>query len=107
MAQLMVASVYDALKEAGASEEKSRAAAEDLAGFEDRFNHVDKRFDHVERRIDGLEAKLTNRIDSSHSGLAARIDNVETKLEALGQRMNIQFGILGAAVAAILVRSFL
>lgn len=43
----MVASVYDALKEAGASEAKSRAAAEDVAGYDDRANVVERKLDAV------------------------------------------------------------
>jgi hypothetical protein len=38
---VMIAELYDALKEAGASEEKSRAAAKALAEYESRFNKVD------------------------------------------------------------------
>jgi hypothetical protein len=38
---VMIAELYDALKEAGASEEKSRAAAKALAGYGSRFNKVD------------------------------------------------------------------
>jgi hypothetical protein len=37
----MIAEVYDALIEAGASEEKARAAAEAIAGYDDRFNRID------------------------------------------------------------------
>jgi hypothetical protein len=33
----MIAEVYDALKEAGASDEKARKAAEAIAAYEDRF----------------------------------------------------------------------
>jgi hypothetical protein len=38
---IMIAELYDALKEAGASEEKSRAAAKALADYESRFNKID------------------------------------------------------------------
>jgi len=34
----MIFAVYDALKEAGATEEKARKAAEALAAYENRFN---------------------------------------------------------------------
>jgi hypothetical protein len=34
----MIFEVYDALKEAGATEEKARKAAEALAAYENRFN---------------------------------------------------------------------
>lgn len=37
----MIAEVYDALVEAGASEEKARKAAEAIAGYEDRFRKID------------------------------------------------------------------
>lgn len=38
---IMIAEVYDALRDAGASEDKSRKAAEVLAGFESRFGKIE------------------------------------------------------------------
>ena len=37
----MISEVYDALKEAGASEEKAKAAAQALANYESRFANID------------------------------------------------------------------
>ena len=37
----MISEVYDALKEAGASEEKARKAAEAIAGYENRFSRIE------------------------------------------------------------------
>ncbi len=37
----MISEVYDALKEAGASEEKAKAAAQALANYENRFARID------------------------------------------------------------------
>lgn len=37
----MIREVYEALKEAGASEEKAAKAAEAIAGYESRFNKVE------------------------------------------------------------------
>ena len=37
----MIFEVYDALKEAGASEDKAKKAAEALAAYENRFNKVE------------------------------------------------------------------
>jgi hypothetical protein len=37
----MISEVYDALLEAGASQEKARRAAEALADYESRFSRVD------------------------------------------------------------------
>jgi hypothetical protein len=38
----MIAELYDALKEAGASEEKARAAATTMADYDSRFNKIDQ-----------------------------------------------------------------
>ena len=38
---IMIAEVYEALKEAGASEEKAKAAAESLANYENRFSKIE------------------------------------------------------------------
>lgn len=40
----MISEVYDALKEAGASEEKARKAAEAVASYKNRFARIDGRF---------------------------------------------------------------
>ena len=37
----MIIEIYDALREAGASEEKSRSAAQTLANYENRFNKIE------------------------------------------------------------------
>ncbi|MBI3800940.1 MAG: integrase [Deltaproteobacteria bacterium] len=37
----MISEVYDALKEAGASEDKARKAAEVLANYDARFNKIE------------------------------------------------------------------
>lgn len=39
---VMVSELYDALKEAGASEEKARAAATSVAAYEERFNRIER-----------------------------------------------------------------
>lgn len=38
---MMISEVYDALREAGASEEKSREAAKAIADYDQRFNRID------------------------------------------------------------------
>ncbi|WFE68000.1 hypothetical protein P8S54_07140 [Thiomicrospira sp. R3] len=38
---IMVSEVYDALREAGASDEKSRAAAQAIVDYDQRFNRID------------------------------------------------------------------
>jgi hypothetical protein len=47
----MISEVYDAFKEAGASEEKARKAAEAIAGYENRFAKIDERFAIMDGRL--------------------------------------------------------
>jgi hypothetical protein len=47
----MIAEVYDALKEAGASEEKARAAATALASYENRFARLESQLVELQRRV--------------------------------------------------------
>jgi hypothetical protein len=42
---LINAEVYDALREAGASEDKARAAAQSIADYDDRLARVERRLD--------------------------------------------------------------
>jgi hypothetical protein len=57
----MIAEVYDALKSAGAAEDKARAAATAVAGqleFEGRLDRIDARLDRMDMRFDRLEARV-------------------------------------------------
>ena len=39
----MITEIYEALKEAGASEEKAKSAAEAVATYEERFGRIERR----------------------------------------------------------------
>jgi hypothetical protein len=54
----MIAEVYDALREAGASEERSRAAAETLASYDDRFNRIEHRLQLLQWQLGALIAVI-------------------------------------------------
>ena len=56
----MLVEIYDALKEAGASEEKARAAAASLTGRDQRWDEVDQRFQRVEQRLGTVDAGWTS-----------------------------------------------
>jgi hypothetical protein len=47
----MIAEVYDALIEAGASQEKARKAAEAIAGYETRFAEIERRLERIDGKI--------------------------------------------------------
>jgi hypothetical protein len=51
---LMLSSLYDALLEAGASEEKARAAAEEAAQYETRLTRIDSALESLGHRLNTL-----------------------------------------------------
>jgi hypothetical protein len=53
----IIAELYDALREAGAAEEKARKAAEALAGYDERFGRI-------EREIAALRAYVDQRFSA-------------------------------------------
>ena len=54
----MIAEVYDALKEAGASEEKAKAAAKAPADYDKRFDNVDDDLASVKTDLAVVRAEL-------------------------------------------------
>jgi chromosome segregation ATPase len=99
----MLVEVYDALKEAGASEEKARALARD-----DRFDEVDKRLQYVEQRLglveQGLET-LTRRVAALEEKIIALAQDVAVIRAELGL-MKWMHGITIGGVLALLLKTF-
>jgi hypothetical protein len=54
----MIVELYEALKAAGAPEDKAQAAAKVLAYSEDRFDRVDGKLETVDARLATVEPKL-------------------------------------------------
>ena len=54
----MSSDVYEALKEAGASEEKARKAAKAIASYDNRFAQIDERFAVMDRRLALLQLMM-------------------------------------------------
>ena len=54
----MIAEPYDALKDAGASEEKARAAAKTMADYDSRFNKIDQDLSLIKAEITLLKWML-------------------------------------------------
>lgn len=54
----MISELYDALKEAGASEEKAKAAAQAIADYERHFVRIESKLDSLEAEIKVVKAEL-------------------------------------------------
>lgn len=84
----MIVEVYDALKEAGASEEKAKAAASAIADFGSKFSRI-------ESKLESLEIKFN-----------ARFDSVETKFDSEIKIVKAEIGVLkwmlGFAIAGVI-----
>ena len=77
---LMLSELYDAMLDAGASEEKARKAAEAAAV-------VDTRFAALEGRMTQLEDRMT--------ALEGRMSGVESRMQALEGRMTTLMWVIG------------
>jgi hypothetical protein len=56
---LMLSKTYDALLEAGASPDKAREAAEEIASFENRLAGIEADLKLIVGRLDGFDRQLT------------------------------------------------
>jgi hypothetical protein len=98
---VMISEVYDALREVGVSEEKSRRAAEAVAVQEPRLTAIETRLTGVETRLGTVEGRLTV--------VETRLTAVEGHLTAVKSRLDFmqwQIGIVAALQIATLVKLF-
>ena len=81
---MILEELYDALIEAGASEEKARAASRAIADMEGHFAKIESdisRFDQkVEREISRLDQKIEMQVSELRSHVDQRFTNVEGSL---------------------------
>lgn len=66
---LMFSSLYAALLEAGASDDKARKAAEEAAMYENRFDALEQRLTRIEGRFDTLQQYMDGRFTTLSSEL--------------------------------------
>jgi hypothetical protein len=57
---IMLAKTYNAFKAAGVPEAEAQAAAEELAGYDNRLGAVENRLAAVENHLDSLRAELNS-----------------------------------------------
>ena len=93
----MLVELYDALKEAGASEEKARAAAESLAVGDDRLERIEEQTGRLPRMQDQIDQTREDivRLDKELAVIKAQIDPLKW--------MN---GIVIAGVLALIIETF-
>jgi hypothetical protein len=86
---LMLDSLYDALKAAGASEEQARAAARDVAGYDHRTNRLERDANLLKWMVGVVIAVQLGtfwmqwQVVERLSGVEARLTAVEARLAAI------------------------
>jgi phage shock protein A len=111
----MIAEVYDALKDAGASEEKAKAAATALANYDSRFDGVDRQLASLVADVTILKsdvAALKSDVAALKSDVAAlkmeltsiKVDFATLKAE-LGM-LKWMIGGVGFGTLLLILRSF-
>ncbi len=84
----MVAELYDALREAGASDEKARRAAEALANYDDRFNRLGRQIGDLDGKIDRVFVGLDHKIDQVDSKIGQVAGRLDSKIDQLAGRLD-------------------
>lgn len=87
----MISELYDALKEAGASEEKAKAAAQAIADYERHFVRIESKLDSVDSEIKVVRSEIkTTRTD------------LEAELKAVKTELNVIKWLVGLGIAGII-----
>lgn len=117
---VMVLELYEALKAAGAPEDKAQAAARTVAHHDARFERIEHRLDRLEARIDALEVSIDARFAALEAKMDARFGAVDARFNALKAEMDARFqaleaqlsmlkwmnGIVIAGVVALIIKAF-
>ena len=93
----MLVELYDALKEAGASEAKARAAAESLVLGRDRLERIEEQTGRI--------PKIENQIDDARGDIA-RLDKEVAVVKAQIELLKWMNGIVIAGVLALIIKTF-
>jgi lipid II:glycine glycyltransferase (peptidoglycan interpeptide bridge formation enzyme) len=93
----MLVELYDALKEAGASEEKARAAAESLVLGDDRLERIEEQTGRLPR--------MQDQIDQTREDIAP-LDKELAIIKAQIDLLKWMNGIVIAGVLALIIKTF-
>jgi hypothetical protein len=98
----MLAEIYDALKEAGASEEKARAAATSFARRGHSFDWLEQRLSDLERRLGFIEDRLAAAVEQKLVALLRDLATIKADLRIMKWMQGVTIG----GVLALLVKAF-
>ncbi len=88
----MIAEVYEALKEAGASEEKSKAASQAIADYEERISKANISMRELDKKMEVGFAEMKIQL---------------TKIDGEIRVLKWMLGVLIAGIVSLILKSFL
>ena len=110
---MIVEELYDALIEAGASEEKARAASRAIADMEGHFANLEKNISRLDQKVDQRISELDQKVDRRISELDQKISELRsyvnqrfTQVEGTLQLHKWMLGTMLAFIIAIFFKVF-
>jgi predicted nucleic acid-binding Zn-ribbon protein len=94
----MITELYDALKEAGASEEKAKAAAQAIADYEKHFVRMESKLDSIESEIKVVKSE----IKSVKTEFESEIKVVKAELGIIKWLV----GLVIAGIISLIIKAF-
>src|SRR5207249_3303287 len=105
---MIVEELYDALIEAGASEEKARAASRAIADMQGHFANIEKNISRLDQKVDQRISELDQKVDRRISELDQKISELRsyvnqrfTQVEGILQLHKWMLGTMLAFIIAI------
>jgi hypothetical protein len=103
---MIVEELYDALIEAGASEQKARAASRAVADMEGHFANLEKDISALERKVAEFRSDLDRKISELRSELRSHVDQGFTEIRGTLRLHNWMLGTTLAFLVAIFFKVF-
>jgi phage shock protein A len=99
---MIVEELYDALKEAGASEEKAKAAARAVANMENHFGNIEKELSRLDQKI----SELRSYVDQRFTELRSYVDQTFTDIRGTQRLHSWMLGTILALLIALFFKVF-
>jgi len=102
---MIVEELYDALIEAGASQEKAKAASRAVADMEGHFANIQKDIGGLDRRVSELDGKISE-LDGKISELDGKISALRSEFEGNFRLHNWMLATNLAFIVAVFFKVF-
>ena len=103
---MILEELYDALIEAGASEEKARAASRAIADMEGHFAKIESDISRLDQKVERDISRLDQKIEMQVSELRSHVDQRFTNVEGSLRLHNWMLGTILGFIVAVFFKVF-